>query len=380
MPALTCSRPIVMAGRSDGATPTGEVEEKTINLPCGTRQATQCQSCAATYKGRAQIIIGAGLPDAGEAAAAVFLTLTAPSFGPVHRFGLCICGRDHTDKEVGIIGAPLNPARYDYAGAAAWHAALPALWAVTRRRIRVNLAALPGSEKVVILRVVEYQKRLAAHLHCLVIVRGVTTPPGVVAQRIMAALAVTDPAHRAETAGGFAWGAEIDAAPLYPGHKEGRNSYARAAGYLGKYLTKDAQGATVRDFAETNRTPLARHRAASERAARALVYARLYPSRWTRRPGSIEPIEVVIPDRDPARDRAITNNGYGGHFLSKSPGWGDPHPERGTFRALKAAAQAESIAKNGAQTLVWAWTYDANATRALRTLTRFVAQPSAPPA
>ena len=88
---------------------------------------------------------------------------------------------------------------------------------------------------------------------------------------------------------------------------------------------------------------------------------------------------MVIPVKDPARDRAITNNGYGGHFLSKSPGWGDPHPERGTFKALKLAAQAESIAKNGAPALVWAWTYDSNATRALRQVFRFVAQPSAPP-
>lgn len=382
MPVLTCSRPIGLKGTSDGNSATGEILELEVVTACGTRLASKCPSCSDTYKGRAQIIIGAGLPEPGELARAVFVTLTAPSFGPVHRFGPCICTRKHAASEVGIIGAPLNPARYDYVAAAAWHDALPALWAVTRRRIRVALGGLPGAELVVILRAVEYQKRLAAHLHCIVVVRGVSTPAGTCAELIKAALNLDNENHRAQTRGGFHWGTEAEMVPLYPERKDGHNSYARVAGYLGKYLTKDAQGETAeRVHGPKWRTPAARHRAATRAAARALVDAQPKPATWTREPGTLHPIAAAPNrNREAARDRKIAANGYGGHFLSKSPGWGAPHPERGTFKALKDAAQAESIKKNGAPPIVYAWEYDAAGTRQARERVLFLATANGPPA
>jgi hypothetical protein len=380
VPALTCTRPIALKGVSDGNSPTGEILELKVETACGTRLASKCPPCSETYKGRAQIIIGAGLPEPGELARAAFVTLTAPSFGPVHRFGPCICTRTHAANEVGIIGAPLNPARYDYAGAVAWHDALPALWAVTRRRIRVALMALPGAEIVVLLRAVEYQKRLTAHLHCIVIVRGVITPAGTVAELIRRALDLDSADHRAQTRGGFHWGTEAEIVPLYPERKSGHNSYARVAAYLGKYLTKDAQGETEeRVHGPKWRTPAARHRAASRAAARAHADAQPEPVKWIREPGKLNPIAAPNRNHEAARERKIMANGYGGHFLSKSPGWGAPHPERGTFKALKAAAQAESIKKNGAPSIVYAWQYDAVGTREARERILFLATANGPP-
>jgi hypothetical protein len=58
---------------------------------CGTRRQTLCPPCASIYRGDAFALVAAGLrggkgvPENVTEHPAVLLTLTAPSFGPVHR-------------------------------------------------------------------------------------------------------------------------------------------------------------------------------------------------------------------------------------------------------------------------------------------------------
>ena len=99
-PAAACTRPIRLRGDIQHIDPaTGELLRTipTIGMPdgviykaCGNRRATTCPGCAETYRRDAYHIIRAGLiggkgitPDVA-AHPAVFVTFTAPSFGPVH--------------------------------------------------------------------------------------------------------------------------------------------------------------------------------------------------------------------------------------------------------------------------------------------------------
>lgn len=95
-----CARPVRLRGHIDSVDQaTGELTRSldTTNVPggvllvaCGNRRATACPSCAETYRGDAWQLIAAGLAGGKGVPAEivsrphVFVTLTAPSFGPVH--------------------------------------------------------------------------------------------------------------------------------------------------------------------------------------------------------------------------------------------------------------------------------------------------------
>jgi Replication initiator protein, pSAM2 len=96
-----CSRPVRLAGHVvvvDAETGEREVVYSSMREPegvllkaCGTRRATLCGSCAEVYRGDARQLVRAGLnggkgvPVEISLRPAVFATLTAPSFGAVHR-------------------------------------------------------------------------------------------------------------------------------------------------------------------------------------------------------------------------------------------------------------------------------------------------------
>jgi hypothetical protein len=95
-----CAHPIRLSGRTmhvDRAT--GEVREiyDTADEPdavlltaCGNRRESRCPSCAATYRADAYQLVRAGLdggkgvPDSIAGHPRLFVTFTAPSFGPLH--------------------------------------------------------------------------------------------------------------------------------------------------------------------------------------------------------------------------------------------------------------------------------------------------------
>jgi hypothetical protein len=94
-----CAHPVRLAGRIDHADiATGEVREaySTDHEPggvllkaCGNRRASVCPACAETYRRDAWQLISAGLkggkgtPDTIATHPRLFVTFTAPSFGPV---------------------------------------------------------------------------------------------------------------------------------------------------------------------------------------------------------------------------------------------------------------------------------------------------------
>ncbi|MGH3925323.1 MAG: replication initiator, partial [Pseudonocardiaceae bacterium] len=129
-----------------------------------------------------------------------FVTLTAPSFGPVHTRVVndkgqtlpCHARRDEAGEvcEHGqpttctarhgeddpCLGRPLCMECWDYAGAVLWNAHASELWRRTRIRIYRELAALIGvSERqlrrevsVQYVKVAEYQRRGVVHFHLLI--------------------------------------------------------------------------------------------------------------------------------------------------------------------------------------------------------------------
>jgi len=96
-----CERPVRLAGTTHQIDPgTGEIlysyttaaePDGHLLKACGTRRATVCEPCSATYRADAWHLIAAGLrggkgvPEDTATHPTLFVTLTAPSFGPVHR-------------------------------------------------------------------------------------------------------------------------------------------------------------------------------------------------------------------------------------------------------------------------------------------------------
>ena len=149
-----CLQPVLLRGRVDhidGAT--GELLHRytTVHEPggvlpiaCKTRRASRCPPCAEVYRAdtyqliRAGLTGGKGIPVTVADHPCMFVTLTAPSFGPVHarrdkdgrvlacrprrknktcQHGVRLsCSEKHA-REDDRLGEPLCPDCYDYAGA-----------------------------------------------------------------------------------------------------------------------------------------------------------------------------------------------------------------------------------------------------------------------
>ena len=146
---------------------------------CGTRVKSRCPSCAELYRGDWAAIARSGVFDGPvENFQFYLLTLTAPSFGQVHRVprpgksvaGDCGCGVRHASTDAGLRGVPLDPARYDYVGQVAWNRDAGLLWDRTRRRVRDRW----DSAEYFIVR--EWQDRGVLHVHVLVRIARTEAP------------------------------------------------------------------------------------------------------------------------------------------------------------------------------------------------------------
>ena len=106
------------------------------------------------------------------------LTLTAPSFGRVHRVPRsagervrrCGCGALHTVGDAVFRGVPLDPSTYDYAGQVAWNRDSGVLWDRTRKRLRDRWDSLD------FFLVREWQDRGVLHHHLLVRIARAEAP------------------------------------------------------------------------------------------------------------------------------------------------------------------------------------------------------------
>jgi hypothetical protein len=211
-----CEHPIRLAGQLDTVDRlTGELEQHwssealpdgVVHTRCNNRRISRCEPCSRLYQADAwQLIVsglagGKGVPESVTGHPTVFVTLTAPSFGPVHTRAVndngdvtpCRARRDQAEQVCAhgrpvtctvlhaendpALGRPLCPDCFDYAGAVLWNAHAGELWRRTRIRIYRELAALIGvSERqlrrevaVQYVKIAEYQRRGVVHFHLLI--------------------------------------------------------------------------------------------------------------------------------------------------------------------------------------------------------------------
>ena len=244
-----------------------------LRIACGNRRASRCPACAWTYAGDTYHLIRAGLagddrrdiPAAVRDHPRVFLTLTAPSFGPVHnRPGArpCRCGTHHPEDDPAL-GTPLDPDAYDYAGAVLFNNHVGQLWQRFTTRLRREIAAHAGLtqrelKEVVRLsygKVAEFQKRGAVHFHAVVRLDGPagpgTVPPSwatteLLTNAIQAAAAhsyttVTVPAASDQPARRLRWGTQLDIRPVKAFGDGSDITEQAVASYIAKYATKAAE-------------------------------------------------------------------------------------------------------------------------------------------
>jgi hypothetical protein len=150
-----------------------------VSVRCGSRVKSACEPCAELYRGDWAKIARSGVFDGPVKAFQFYLlTLTAPSFGAVHRVprdagqvvGRCKCGVSHTVADAASRGAALHPASYDYLGQVSWNRDAGVLWDRTRKRLRDRW---PSGEFFLVR---EWQDRGVLHLHLLIRIARVEAP------------------------------------------------------------------------------------------------------------------------------------------------------------------------------------------------------------
>jgi Replication initiator protein, pSAM2 len=302
-----CQRPVRLDGGVDQVdTATGEARslfdsegqpDGVLLKACGTRRAARCPPCASVYRAdafqlvRAGLVGGKGVPATVAAHPKLFVTFTAPSFGPVHslrvrrgRVQVCRparlqtrcrhgrptrCSTRHLPGD-GALGTPLCGDCYDYRRAVVWNALAPELWRRTTiylRRAVAWAAGLTTGECARLVspacaKVAEYQARGAVHLHA--IIRLDAAPPKddpgrVASPSAWATVELLARAVRKAAAdvavpcplGGppLRWGAQLDLRRIGEAGADGEQGGAagalqaeHVAGYVAKYATKATEG------------------------------------------------------------------------------------------------------------------------------------------
>jgi hypothetical protein len=327
---------------------------------CGTRRAARCPPCAEVYRAdayqllRAGLAGGKGVPETVAGHPRLFVTFTAPSFGPVHssrtrrgRVQVCRPARPKARCPHGrpqrcpvrhlggdpVLGTPICVDCYDYQRAVVWNALAPHLWKRTTIYLRRALARQAGltaveagrQVRLAYVKVAEYQARGAVHLHVIIRLDGPDphTPPPAWATVELLAAALQQTAAQVilpSPLGGapIRWGDQLDLRTVRDGR--GERSAGEVAGYLVKYATKATEGLgaaldrAITSLAQLQRLALPEH------------VARLVRACWTL---GRQPATTALGLR-----RWAHMLGYGGHCLTKSHGYST------TFRALRAARQA----------------------------------------
>lgn len=191
------------------------------------------------------------------------LTLTAPSFGRVHRVPRsggkvkrCGCGATHDHRDVDFRGVPLDPASYDYAGQVAWNRDAGILWDRTNRRLRDRWATLE------FFKVGEWQARGVLHFHVLLrISRGEFSSRELIREAARSARA-----YSLIDGGEVRWGDQVDVARF-----RGGGDGAKTIWYLSKalnYVLKDTARDALSDWRTSATSQVWRHLIALEAAAR----------------------------------------------------------------------------------------------------------------
>jgi hypothetical protein len=365
-----CARPVRLHGRvehvdSDGRRrvwSTHDEPDGVLRKACGNRREAVCPPCAERYRFDAYHLIAAGLrggkgvPDTVTKHPAVFVTLTAPSFGAVHTRRLdangqprrCRPRRDAPVCEHGVrlscgelhveddprLGEPLCSECFDYRGALIWNNALPVLWRrfrtylprVLARMVGVTQAHLNELVRPDYVKVAEYQRRGLVHVHVVIRLdrampryrtHEIKPPrPQFTAELLERAVRATVKEASAPASDGLGrvrWGEELDVDRIGGNGLDPR----RCAGYLAKYATKSTEqagGITYRVTEhEVDELPVREHVRTYLHAAFALAS------------------NAALADR--RFDRYAHAFGYRGQCLTKSRRYST------TFKALRQARE-----------------------------------------
>ena len=207
-----CARPVRLVGHVETCTGDGRRRvwstrtepDGILRKACGNRREAVCPPCAERYRQDAYHLISAGLrggkgvPDTVAEHPAIFVTLTAPSFGLVHTRALgpdgeprrcrprrdaqvcphgvrLSCGAVHAEDDP-CLGEPLCTECFDHEGAVVWNNLLGELWRRTTiylprklaRRLGMTQKQLRKRVRASYVKVAEYQRRGLVHLHVVI--------------------------------------------------------------------------------------------------------------------------------------------------------------------------------------------------------------------
>nr|WP_134006305.1 replication initiator [Streptomyces sp. 846.5] len=372
-----CAHPIYLAGHTTTIdTATGHVLHHysttaepggRLAVRCRNRRASRCAPCSREHQGdtfhlvRAGLVGGKGIPETVRTHPRLFVTLTAPGFGSVHRADTCHptrsgscphgtprgCGHTHPDDDPAI-GQPLCPHCYDYVGHILWNAHANALWKAFRDNLYHHLAARVGVGRTAVrtlvrvaaAKVAEYQKRGAIHFHAVIRLDGPdgpgTQPPAWATAELLAecvrtaaaAVALPAPASSAYGDRRLRFGDQLDAHPLTDGDGT-RITDEQVAAYVAKYTTKSVEAAGAVDRRITS--------AAEIRALHVTDHVRaLLTTAWRL---------DRLPELEHLRLRAWTHMlAYRGHCLTKTRAYSTTYRQLRAVRAEHArAADARAL-------------------------------------
>ncbi len=370
--AAGCSHPIRLAGHVTTRNPDGTLNtaRSTTDMPdgviyknCGNRRAAACPSCSTTYRRDAYHLIrtglvgGKGVPTTVAEHPAVFATLTAPGFGPVHtrRTGTAArglpcrprrgeqrcphgvdlrCERIHRDADK-LLGVPLCLDCYDHQHQVVWNLHASELWRRTRidldrglKRIARSRGIDPATVRLSYGKVAEMQRRGVVHFHAIIRLDGsdpddpdavLPVPDGIGRQDLVDAIAhaaantrFTTKPHHHRDGWLIAWGQQLDIRPVrVTGERELNDEMV--AGYLAKYATKSTEACghvsrrLTRETIDLYADPQGSHT------------ERLIHACW-RLGGYVPGLRLADqPQRPYGRLRRWAHMlGFGGHFLTKS--------------------------------------------------------------
>jgi hypothetical protein len=372
-----CASPVKLRGSSSiTRKDSGAVLKSTsgsVWVPCGTRREKLCGPCSQWYAQDAFHLIRAGL--SGDASKGItaevadrprwFVTLTPPSFGPVHSRVAgpdgrlrrpCSCGEWHHEADTRL-GQAVDMTGYDFEAAVLWQANAGELWHRFTIALKRELARLAGirvkdlsnAVRLSYSKVAEYQRRGMVHFHAAVRLDGpegaAAAPPRwatkealATAVRAAAASVVVPSFRRDGTVLDLAFGSQLDLRDITGRADAGRTgedesakvAADRVASYVAKYATKstgshDGPDRRIRSGAEIEDLPVSAHHKAMMRTAWDLggrpEYAELNLRRWAHMLG------------------------FRGHFLTKSRAWsvtlGELRAIRARFRLAEVLAELE---------------------------------------
>ena len=384
-----CANPVYLAGRTTTRDAvTGEVLRHygtehepggRLAVRCRNRRESACGPCSRQHAGDTFHLVRCGLRGGKSVPVGVgrhprlFVTLTAPSFGAVHRFGggersrcrprrgggVCEhgrplgCGLVHAGDNAAV-GTPLCPACYDYAGHVLWHAHAGELWSRTVRTVRRRLATAGGITqsrlgdhlRVSFAKVAEYQRRGAVHFHAVIRLDGPegpgSSPPSWATAELLAtvvgeaaaAVSVRLPYVAALGEHVFRWGAQLDVHEVAAFGDGSTVTDDAVAAYVAKYVSKsvgDAGGSDrrLRSAAEIELLPVSGH-------VRALMGTCWRLAR--------------LAELDDLNLRAWAHTlGFRGHALSKSRLYSTTYGELRAVRARYRGEQSELPLPVGAE-------------------------------